>query len=120
MWEPPPDSDRHPLGVAIAAQRSAPTFETHASLADCYHRQRNVSFRLILVGTARWAVHGAPSGRALPFKMSKLQRTPEGCQNDLRPLPGSRLIFVLRGCRFAQPPANGWQPFGLQNPSGVA
>ncbi len=33
----------------------------------------------------------------------------------LRPLRGRGSFFrIIRGCRFAQPPANGWQPYGLQ------
>ena len=55
-----------------------------------------------------------------PGQRSPMARTPEGCQNHsppivLRPLRGREICGdVFRGCRCAQPPANGWHPFRMR------
>ena len=38
----------------------------------------------------------------------------------LRPLRGRSISDPNRWCRFAQPPANGWQPYGLYNGFGLS
>ena len=67
-----------------------------------------------LKAISRWLRSNATTP---PVCDQKRGRIPEGCQTDdgvLRSLR-DRVICgrVVRGCRFAQPPANGWHPSGM-------